>query len=51
MAPTERAKALGCDGRISAALDPWFLRAVARDPTSRFRSAGEATGPLLAALG
>jgi serine/threonine-protein kinase len=46
---SERAKELGA--AVPSAIDAWFARATATDPSDRFASAGEAALALAAALG
>lgn len=45
--PSASAHAQGLGLELSAALDPWFSRALAHDPAARFRSAEEAASTLL----
>jgi serine/threonine-protein kinase len=50
-AASKRAHALGSDAAIGARLDAWFARCIVRDPTKRFRDAGQAWRALAPLLG
>ena len=48
-AASQRAAQFGVAARLPPGFDAWFARCVARDVGARFRDAGEAVAPLLAA--